>query len=144
MWSCNPRRSAGWVRAILCIPKSCIVSNALHIFDMYGTCYNRDVVPCGLGHRLIVSRGRGNIYELNDGNDDWWILSYSRYWHTAHAEVRGRYPSCTNLSLFLFFLTKIMHTQVRERHPSCTQCILTKPCILRWGEIPQLHPLYTL
>ena len=33
---------------------------------MYGTCYIRDVVPCGLGHRLIVSRGRGNIYELND------------------------------------------------------------------------------
>ena len=69
------------MRAILCVPKSCIVSNALYIFDMYGTCYIRDVVPCGLGHRLIVSRGRGNIYELNDS------MMIDGYSHTVGTDI---------------------------------------------------------
>ena len=57
----------GWVRALLCISKFRIVINALYKFAMHGTCYIRNVVPCGLGHRLIVSRGRRYIYEFNDG-----------------------------------------------------------------------------
>ena len=68
--------------AILCISKLCIVSNALYMFAMHGTCYIRDVVPCGLGHRLIVSRGRGNIYEFNDG------MMIDGYSHTVGTDTQ--------------------------------------------------------
>ena len=63
------------------ISKLCIVSNALYIFAMHGTCYIRDVVPCGLGRRLIVSRDRGNIYELNDG------MMIDGYSHTVGPDI---------------------------------------------------------
>ena len=100
---------------------------------MHGTCYIRNVVPCGLGHRLIVSRGRRNIYEFNDGKV---IDGYS---YTVVTDIlrmqrwEGDTPAAPIFIYFSFFPTEIMHTHVRGRHPSCTQFTLAKHCILRWG-----------
>ena len=111
---------------------------------MHGTSYIRDEVPCGLGHRLIVSRGRGNIYEFNGGMMiDW-------YSHTVGTDILrtqrwGEIPQLhKSFSISLFSPLKSCTLRWRGDTPAAPNSYWLNLAYLGEGEIPQLHPLHTL
>ena len=54
------------MRTVLCISKLCFVNYALYIYAMHCTCYIRNVVPCGIGQRVMSSRAE-ELYGFIDG-----------------------------------------------------------------------------
>ena len=143
VWSCNPR--SGWVRAMLCISNLCIFSVALYIFAMHSSCYIRDVVPCGPGHRLIVSRGRvykwRGIYEFN-GDVMIYGYTYTARSDILHTQVRGDTPASP---IFLSLISPLKSCTLRwgGDTPAAPISHSLNLAHSRVGETPQLHPFHT-